>query len=90
MLGLKERPGIGDGTAVSPGVPGPAVVGREEGVCSGQALRRTEPGRGLARDAWVPTEPTAALLLPSANVIYGTGCCFAGPFPESREGCSLL
>lgn len=30
MLGLKERPGIGDGTAVSPGVPGPAVVGRED------------------------------------------------------------
>lgn len=30
MLGLRERPGIGDGTAVSPGMPGPAVVSRED------------------------------------------------------------
>lgn len=30
MLGLKKRPGIGDGTAVSPGIPGPSVVDRED------------------------------------------------------------
>lgn len=61
-----------------------------EGVCSGQALCPTEPGHGLAGDAPVPAEPMAALLLSIASVIYGIGCCFAGLFPESAEGCSLL
>lgn len=61
-----------------------------DGVCSGQALCPAEPGYGLARDAPVPAEPTAALLLPIASVIYGTGGCFAGPFPESGERCCWL
>lgn len=61
-----------------------------EGVCLGQALGPTEPAYGLARDAPVPAEPAAALLLPTASVIYGRGCCFAGPFPEGGEGCPGL
>lgn len=73
-------------------MPGPAVVGREDAwkVFARGKQGPAEPAYGLARDAPVPAEPTAALLLPTASVIYGRGGCFAGPFPEGGEGCPGL
>lgn len=90
MLGLKERPGIGNGTAWRSGMPCPAVVVRED---AWKVFSWGKPCvlQSTGTDASVLVEPMAALLLPIASAIYSTGFYFAlGYFQRVEKDVSAL
>ena len=91
MLGLMERPGIGDGTAASPGVPGlgsRSCSGRQggclEGVCSGQALCPAED-KGWPGMLGSLQGPRLLCSCPSPVLFMAQAAAFLGCFQRAEK-----